>query len=341
MSGKPAKKERHRRKRQQKRHQSARLNGGSPYRRIGRAGELLACYINRRWREQGCATIFVLRRSRDQGLVIASFYVDIWCAGLTDARGHVGVAMEEFDRLIHGRRSAEIELVRTDHDVVAGIIAGGIRFAERNGFRLPSHYQRWLAVVGDVGDPGSADLSDFGVGEEKALRYIGTRADLEQRLVGCSVDEFLGRPDVDFMLEEGDFNRPSDDEVTREEAMPVLREALIDKARRWFISRDIQPSPCLPEAMDVLLRSLLSVESSHEDGSDDRLDNSDAPSIDDVCREAMARHRERLIETYGARGETELQMAMAQLAVFIGQFETPRALFDSLGLPEMDEDEPF
>ncbi|MFQ5424243.1 MAG: hypothetical protein ACE5F9_09725 [Phycisphaerae bacterium] len=341
MAGKSTKKERHQRKRQQKRHHSARLTGGSPYRQIGRSGELVACYINEGWRERGCATIFVVRRSRDRGMVVASFYVDLWCAGLKDAWGRFGVKMEEFDRWIHNGLPDETKLIRTDYDVVAGIIAGGIRFAERNGFRLPSHYQRWLAILGDVGDPASADLSDFGVGEEKNLRYIGTWTDLEQRLVGCSVNEFLRRPDVDFIVDEDDLGSSDDDEVAIEEARSVLREALINKVRHWYIARDIPPSPCLPEAMDVLMTSLRSDDSPHEGAPDDRLHDGDAPSIDDVCREAMARHQERLIEMYGARGETELQMAMAQVAVFVNQFETPGAMLATLGLTEIDGDEPF
>src|SRR5687767_4262155 len=85
MPDRARKKEKQRLKRQKKRDALRRAKGVSPYKRIASAGELVACYMNDDWRERGQAVAFVLRRGPGGVLAMASFMIDLWCAGLKDA----------------------------------------------------------------------------------------------------------------------------------------------------------------------------------------------------------------------------------------------------------------
>ena len=98
------------------------------------------------------------------------------------------------------RMREELDVARLSTSEAKRLVAGGVRFARQNGFKLPPHYERWTAIFGDLGDLAAVDLTDFGV--EGGLRYVGTKAFLQRRLAACTVDEFLNRPDVQWVLGE-------------------------------------------------------------------------------------------------------------------------------------------
>ena len=191
------------RKREAKKRFELRAHSGSIYKRVGTAGELVACCINAHWREDGLASIHVLRRIPGGGHASASFLVDTSCLGLKDAWGRLDTSYEEFNSGIIEGMSRTLEMGHADLELARRLVAGGIRFAYQNGFRLPPRFDRWTALLGDIGDWRTADLTDFGEGGR--LRYVGTKEELKRRLVGCSVEEFLARDDVDFIMGEDDL----------------------------------------------------------------------------------------------------------------------------------------
>lgn len=311
------KKQRHQRKRHDRKRALQRARARSPYRVIGASGATEACYVNRRWHETGLANIYCLRTVPGGGHAMAAFLVDIWCIGLKDAWGHLDITAARFNEQIIERGSDALELVRVDHEVAVRLVAGGIRFAKQNCFRLPRRYERWTAMLG-VSDADSADLSDFG--HEGGLTYIGAIEDLESRLIDCSVDEFFAREDVHFVIGVGDA--PLVDEDMREVGAITdeMRDRFLDGARQWCFARSIKPHPELPAACDILIESLVQVDSYGDD--DEPSDEGVGKSVDNVGR---------LLSFESGSAREDLYEAMDQLKQFVGQFETPEAMFRSMG----------
>lgn len=329
MAGKSDRKARQRQKRQQQRRQALRVHGGSPYRHAARSGELVACYVNEGWKENGMATVFVLRRTITQGLVMAAFLVDIWCAGLKDAWGWLNATMDEFrDRVLHPPGGRPDDLKRVDLAVVRQLVAGGIRFAEQNGFRLPPRHQRWTAMLGEMGDIDEADLADFGANGK--LRWVGSETDLRKRLVGCSVQEFMQREDVECILGMDDFTLIDDDEQALEETANQTSAALAKAVRQWCFATGRAPEPRLEEAVDIFFEALLALEAFEDDESlpndeDDRIAPAQIAEVDD--------HLERLLSVYeDEQHRAELRDAIDQVRDYMSQCDDPEKLFASLYL---------
>jgi hypothetical protein len=93
----------------------------------------------------------------------------------------------------------DVRMPEVPLEEAAAIVAGGIRFAVQNGFRLPAHYQRWTTFLGGKLDWQHADLSAFGVEGGAKLRWVAPMEDLRARLIGSTVEQFLARPDVEFI----------------------------------------------------------------------------------------------------------------------------------------------
>ena len=204
MSIDARKKERKRLKRQRKREQIRREHGGSPYARIARKGEIIECVMNGDWRERGQAVALLLLSVPGGGLALAYFLVDLWCCGLKDAWGNLDVAREQFeDSVDQYVQRHDMPMEQVDVAELRQVIAGGLRFAVQNGFRLPPHYSRWTNFVGDLGDwQHHADLTYFGAdGKPGKLRYVGPMWDLRNRLVSSTVEVFMARKDVEVIMD--------------------------------------------------------------------------------------------------------------------------------------------
>lgn len=249
-------KERKRLKREKKRSQMRRAMAGSPYKRIGQAGAIEACYINADWQTQGIATIHLIRQNPRGGMALACFLIDLWCAGLKDAWGAIDMASSETEDHLE-RASERIELIRIEPDTARHLVAGGVRFARQNGFRLPPHFDRWINVLGDVPDPATADLRPFG--KDGGLLWVGPMEDLRRRLMGCTAEEFLARPHVHFITED-------DGEIDElEEEFDELVERVVDEACQLCRQQGEQPLPLIDEAVRALLAAT-TLKAAAEDG---------------------------------------------------------------------------
>jgi hypothetical protein len=263
MSDAARRKERRRLKREKKKAQERRTMAGSPYKRIGQVGRVEACYVNADWETNGIASIHLIRQNPQGGMALACFLIDLWCAGLKDAWGAIDMTSGDTDE--HLKRAGEhVELVRIEPDAARHLIAGAIRFARQNGFRLPPHFERWTNLLGDLPDTATADLRRFG--KDGGLLWIGSFDDLQRRLIGCSVDEFLARPNVHFMSEIEDFDdaevdddedddSPEGDEEFEEflEAFGTLVEECYSNALRRCQERGETPLPAMREALSAML----------------------------------------------------------------------------------------
>ena len=201
MADQSRKKERQRQKRKAKQEMIRKQNAVSPYKRVAE-GKVVTCLVNEGWKEKGMANVHVLRAGVGGPTGAAVFLVDCWCAGLKDIWGVVGVSPSEYLRKTHAMADEDgMEFVEVPLEEAARIVAGGVRFAVQNGFRLPPHSDRWLPFVGPV-DWQTADLSDFGR-ENGELLWMGDMDFLRRRLIGCTAEEFLKRPNVKYIMEIG------------------------------------------------------------------------------------------------------------------------------------------
>lgn len=359
MSKDARKNEKQRLKRKQKQREIRRAAAVTPLQRLAREGGRLECYVHDGWEEGGMATLQVLGHAPGGKLCHAAFLVDTWCVGLKDAFGRREIARLEFDEMLD-RMSGMMDMVPLDPAEAKRLVAGAIRFSRRNGFRLPPHYDRWTAIFGDLGDIDSADLTGFGV-EGGRLRYVGDEQFLRRRLIGCTVDEFLDRPDVEWVSPEGvplDVVRlagqylgdgDEDDEDTDEagdvglpgvdfadvpeleqltEILSSVGDRAEDAVRTWCFRNGQAPQPRLREAINTLLLSatpmMVYEQAAEEDPS--VLDEEGPPDPRDMLDSAMVSLPEPERQS--------LEAAMAQVAGFMRQFKDPREMIESLALPE-------
>lgn len=199
MARDPRRKEKQRLKRQQKQLQRRKEHNVSLARRLA-DGQTLDCRINADHRDTGMASIVMLRQLRGGQTVLGGFMVDLWCAGLKDAWVRLDGSREIYDKHMEYTRSMGVTMVACDLELARRLVAGGVRFGRQNGFRQPPDWERCVSILdGPLPDIDTADLSDFGT-EDGKLRFIGPRSFLEERLLG-SVEDFLKRPDVDWVME--------------------------------------------------------------------------------------------------------------------------------------------
>ncbi|MBI4582336.1 MAG: hypothetical protein HY718_21760 [Planctomycetes bacterium] len=347
MARNASRKQRQKIKRQRKRTLLRRAEGGSPYRKMAGPGRLKACYVNKDWKERGIASILALKEVPGGGYALGAFLVDLWCTGLKDAWGRIDVGMGDFHKAVD-RARGRMEVIPISSDLAWRLVAGGVRFARRNGFRLPPRYERWIAILGNLAECAVADLSDFGW-KDGGLHYVGTMEDLRRRLIGSSVETFLSREDVHYTMrvagdeyvdeyededeyEDGDYlddeEAAEDDEILNEMKETEDLEGLLagvrakglDNVRRWCFANSIQPHPRLSDALDIILESLLQTP----------LDSvKDEPSEQELNQATS--NIERLLSLETAPAEEELRHALIQLGEYMKQFETPQAFATALG----------
>ena len=313
-------------KREHKQRERARSQSGSPYRLIGAAGEVVACCVNKGWEEEGKASIYLLRRIPGGGHAMGAFLIDLWCMGLKDAWGRLDLTYEEFRASVLDRGEPEVSFEPIDIETARRLVAGGIRFAEQNGFRLPPRHERWTALLGEIGDPAKADLSDFGV--DGKLRYEGSLEDLKRRLIGCRVEDFLKRKDVEYVIGDDDFTLLNDTTVAVEEVAAMLRAKVVSGTRQWCFANGQVPHPRLGEAWDLVLEAIMLSEELSEEGEPD-----------EAALDAVDNRAQSLLSLAGPEAGADLAEAMEQVRAYMGQFESAGAMMAALQIEDASESE--
>jgi hypothetical protein len=270
MSSDARKKEKHRLKRLKKKKEIRRVETISPFRRAGMFDGKLECYATAGYFEKGLGDFIVLGQVPGGSYVMACFLVDFWCVGLKDAWGRPVPSRHEFEETILDPWRERATLVRVEAKDVHRYVAGAIRFSHMNGFRLPPHWERFAAILGDLGDVRNTDLSGFGI--DGGLRFVGEFDFLRRRLIGSTVEEFLSRPDVKYItsadsLEWEDEESEEDDEDSDPDAAlddwgiealtgQVLKAAVLEigkqDIRRWIEQNNVVPHPMLDEAIGIV-----------------------------------------------------------------------------------------
>lgn len=212
MSRDARKKEKQRLKREKKKQAARKAASENPLRRIAKSGLPLECWVSSIWRRNGLADVFVIGHIPGGSECLVVFLIDLYCVGLKDAWGRKDLTRAQIrDEFLEPRQERGGKLEKLDVEKVRRLVAGAIRFSRQNGFSLPAHYERWTAILGDLGQINNADLSDFGA-PGGGLLYIGDLDFLRRRLIAATPDEFLSRPDVKFMGPPEGFFSEIDDE---------------------------------------------------------------------------------------------------------------------------------
>jgi hypothetical protein len=310
MGSKQRKAERHRQKRQDKLREGRLFKLRAERRVVPDSFPVHHCEVNANWEENGIASIHFSRRVDTGHIHLAIFLVDWWGMGLKDAFGRLHIPASEYAALYErARRRHDTETM--EPDTARHLVYGGVQRARELGFALPRHYDRWTAVLGPL-DPGvQPDMSLFGV--DGRIRLVCDAADFHERLIGCTPDQFLARPDVTFVLGERRHQSlyvPADFEPVMQEAMAEVATKLADSARRQCFAKGISPSPLLDQmAMAMLTGCARISEAASECGSVHSLD---AETRHEIMHEAF----DSLIE-FGNFDRWQVRLAMIQLSDYL------------------------
>jgi len=237
MSNHAKKREKHRLKRLKKQRES-RNDAMTPLQRLAKQGGKLDCRINVGWEKEGIANVVVYGTTADGRHALGVFLVDAWCVGLKDAWGRVQILRDDFDELFK-QWEDRLPMQRISADHARRLVAGAIRFSRQIGFKLPSGWEKWAKIFGELGDVASADLSAFG--KDGGVFYVGNERFLRDRLIGCTPQEFFARPGVHYMMkvsgstvvsdEDADFDEyDEDDEDESEEQLEEGDEEVAQEA---------------------------------------------------------------------------------------------------------------
>jgi len=282
-----------------------------------------ACRINKDWRDDGIAAILFAREIAPRRLTMAGFLVDIWAMGLKDAWGRVDMPASEFEGAMsdHDQR---LKSKTVDLDTVRHLVFGGIEQARELGFRLPRKYERWTALLGPLPEGMAPDMSLFRKDGKILLRC--NEPDLRARLVGCTVDEFLSRPDVDYILGDDDFTLVDEEADEFDDGMMEMEEAMLDAVKAWCFANGQAPHPLLPD----VVRATMEVSAAKAD--EENYWDQEAPDISaSEVTDFAERIESYLLVRHGDRPD-EARAAIAQMIEFMHSKTSPDDLFESLDL---------
>jgi hypothetical protein len=320
--GRQSKKERHRLDRKNKQQRLRKDRNTSVFKKLAQNLKEMEVYVNADWRERGLADLTVLRNGLNSTSVFVAFLIDTWCSGLKDAFVHLDFTTADLDDYLDRAEDGGLEMIEIKPELARRLVAGAMRLSVENGFHLPREAARCAALIG-VNDYADADLADFDKFDGK-YRYVGTEKDLAKRLVG-PVDSFLRRPDVEVVLkaysplDDEPPDEDYDDDPGREDFIQGVNE-LVDRmnvaASNWLRGAGETPHPLLVQGIDVALAGLITGAAGPDRAG---------PSF------------EELIDQFDDR--QGILDAADQVMRFMRQFESPEAMFESLGLPPPDLDD--
>ncbi len=215
---------------------------------------------------------------------------------------------------------------------------------------MPPHYERWTAILGDLGHFNDGELSDFR-GAGGGLLYIGDMDFLHRRLIAATPDEFLSRPDVKFMGPPEDFFSQVDDESEFDdgdddddclldmdneadgpdlsemaEVMVSISSNLATAVRRWCFANGKIASDLIDQAADYTLSRLIIQAASAGSQQGDEALAALSSDLDDCLADTA--EEERL----------EMAIAVGQFKDFMCSLESLGEFFRAAGIPPEEVD---
>ncbi|MBI4717462.1 MAG: hypothetical protein HY763_06635 [Planctomycetes bacterium] len=335
MSNRQRKLEKHRQRRREVQRKQQVVSARYERRLQSHELPLYCCRINANWQELGMASLIVARRV-DAGLLsFAAFLVDRWAMGLKDAWGRTGVSISSFEERL-GRRDENVPVASVDIATARQLVFGGIDLSKELGFRLPRHYERWTGILGPLRSGETIDRGLFR--KDGRIIFVGQQSDLEQRLVGCTVEQFLSRPDVSYTVEVGrsygpDSNGDLDDDAYLDDdddddddtgAIELMVDKLQQRAREWCFAHGEAPHPLLGTAVEAHVRSAATAGHDVVSPTPDDENESFPAEAEYLYLNALA----AILNDVGA--PPEIDAAFAQLGRFMRNFASAAEFRDHL-----------
>ena len=123
---------------------------------------LVGCTISADWRDTGRARILVIREQPDRRFVVARFQVDVWCLGLVSADVCKDINAATLRTVREETYAGAALAVPCAARLAAGIIYGGIAYAERLGFAPHPGWSIAQHVLPAPPAAGRAESIEFG-----------------------------------------------------------------------------------------------------------------------------------------------------------------------------------
>lgn len=276
------KKQRREQKRKVRRVELRRKQSGSPIKRLVEAPGDVECWMSKDFEEMGQRQIFAFKRAGGLSGIFC-FLIDRGVVGLTDAWARIGFTREDLLHCIDRAQGGGIQMRSVRPEEGRKWVVSAARWAHDNGMRLPKEWMKMAAVLGDVSDWESADVSAF------LKEFAGHPEDLRQRLIGESLENYLkrgdtkiffnteapymdqqtgeylqtdpieafGEDDVDAMNEELERRMPVDELNELAELLEPAAQDLAQQTAEWLKAHQDLPSGELFEAWKSMMLSRL------------------------------------------------------------------------------------
>jgi hypothetical protein len=289
--------------------------------------------------------VIVLRpvRGGGSGHVGAFFLIDRDCMGLKDAFCRLDVDAVILRENLREMSRTGTAFLKVSLEESRRMVAGAMRWTRAHPFRMPAGVERCLQVLEGAGDVEKADVSEFGT-QEGGLLYVGTMADLEQRLVGVTLDDFLDREDVDFISEVGEEEAHSfgfddeeeleefeefeeEEELTQEDhrvfaLADMMKTACVSLVKHWCEETGVKPAPMLESAAGIHVAGILAGVAAINDGKTEAqayeyqqqiiMEFFEGQDIDDMQLEILAALKQ-ILDSAQAKPEELTHAALKQL----------------------------
>ncbi len=317
--------ERRRLRRKNKRRESQVFSARRALQKLGDTCPIHACMVNRDWREDGKASILFARSVAPGRVTLAAFLVDTWAMGLKDAWGRTDIARSEFDELVSRQREA-MGACPLNVGLAKHLVYGGIELSRELGFRLPRKYERWTAVLGPLSEGESPDMGLFRA--DGKIRLICSERDFRARLIGTTPEIFLNRSDVEFCLGDDGFSLLDDEPEPVDEAIVMLEQAMVERARQWCFANGQQPHALLPDVVSATLMAMTQ-------GLPQDLDlEGDVETLPDGHEDAMGEQIAGFLSASFQHDKAGSKEALHQVLSFMASTDSPEQFLRELNLAE-------
>jgi hypothetical protein len=242
--------------------------------------------------------------------VVVTMVIDRQCLGIEAAFGDYGVTLQEFNTEILPDIESQNFIVAITLADARRIAFGALQYGKRNGFKPPENWQMITAALGANPKFNDADLHGFAL---EKIYFTGSKAKLSKRLLDCTIEEFLARPNVVFTEAE-------DPEARLEklvQTMDELSQRGVEAVEQWCRERGMERDSHLAEAWKIMLIAVAQCKYSADDGLEEQSDN----DLDFATR-ACGR-LDNIVVTLAGERQAELQPAFDQISQYSVQLGQP------------------
>ena len=168
------------------------------------------CLINKDWREDGIAQIFIIREHSNENITVGMYLVDIFCLGVKDTFFRFNVSTKEYEDVVN-QVSQEMEFDPIDYVLAHNIIYGAIGYAEEYGFLPHKDFTKTTHFILEE-DDDNIELMDLEFGHNGKPFLIIHDEDQPFRSYLHTLEETAGVGNFEYILPIGNSSDNFDNE---------------------------------------------------------------------------------------------------------------------------------